>query len=278
MQKILLYLLLITIGRTSTQAQTAPATQSAPARARNAQTLRIMTYNIHHANPPSKAKDSTIDLQAVANVIKAANPDLAALQEIDVNNGRAGLDLNEAKELGRLTGMNYYFTRAIFYRGGAYGDAVLSRFPIKDTIRYELPVEEGKKGEIRSLCVIKVQLPGKQQLLFGSTHLDQYRDESNRLRQAAAINGIVRTFTLPFILGGDFNDSPDSKTLGSLDSVLTRSCTSDCPLTIPTERPNRTIDYVLYTPAAKFQTLDVKTIPETYASDHLPVIANIRLR
>lgn len=236
-----------------------------------------MTYNIHHANPPSKEKDSTIDLQVVANVIKAAKPDLVALQEIDVNNGRAGLDLNEAKELGRLTGMNYYFTRAIYYRGGAYGDAVLSRFPIKDTMRYELPVQEGKKGETRSLCVIKVQLPGKQQILFGSTHLDQYHDESNRLLQAAAIARIVKTFTLPFILGGDFNDFPDSKTLGLLDEVLTRTCRTDCPLTIPTEHPNRTIDYILFTQAAKFQALDVKTIPETYASDHLPVIANIRI-
>jgi endonuclease/exonuclease/phosphatase family metal-dependent hydrolase len=243
-----------------------------------AQTIKVMTYNIHHANPPSKAKDSTIDLQAVADVIKAAHPDLVALQEIDVYNGRAGVNLDEAKELGRLTGMNYYFTRAIFYRGGAYGDAVLSRLPVKDTMRYELPITAGAKAETRSLCVIKVQLPGGKQILFGSTHLDQYRDESNRLLQASTMAGIIRSFTLPFILGGDLNAFPDSRTLGIMDSVLTRSCTSGCPLTIPTENPNRTIDYILYTPAASFETLDIKAIHETYASDHLPVITTLRLR
>jgi len=243
-----------------------------------AQTIRVMTYNIHHANPPSREKDSTIDLPAVAKVINDAKPDLVALQEIDVCNARAGLNLNEAKELGRLTGMNYYFTRAIYYRGGAYGDAVLSRFPIKDTMRYELPPPAGVKGEIRSLCVVKVQLPGDKALLFASTHLDQYRDESSRLLQAATITGIIRSFTLPVIIGGDFNASPDSRTMGLLDAVLTRSCTTACPFTIPTVNPVKTIDYILYTPASRFESKTVKAIPETYASDHLPVIADLRLR
>lgn len=243
-----------------------------------AQTIRVMTYNIHHANPPSKAKDSTIDLQAVANVIKTAKPDLVALQEIDVNNGRAGMTVDEAKELGRLTGMHYYFTRSIYYRGGAYGNALLSRFPVMDTMRYELPPQAGMKGEVRSLCVAKLQLPGNQQILFASTHLDQYRDESSRLLQAATIARIVKTFRLPFIIGGDFNATPDSRTIRLLDSVLTRTCMSGCPLTIPTENPVHTIDYIMYTPASKFETMDIKAINETYASDHLPVVANIRLR
>ena len=243
-----------------------------------AQTLKIMTYNIHHANPPSRERDSTIDLKAVAAVINAAHPDLVALQEIDVNNARAGMDLNEAKELARLTGMSYFFSRAIWYRGGAYGDAVLSRYPVKDTIRYELPIEAGTKAETRVLCVVKVQLPGGKQILFGSTHLDQHRDESNRLLQARTIAGIVKSFTLPCIIGGDFNADPESQTLNLLDSALTRSCRSDCPLTIPTERPVKTIDYILYSPVAGFESLGVRSIHETYASDHLPVVADIRIK
>jgi len=243
-----------------------------------AQTLKIMTYNIHHANPPSKEKDSTIDLKAVAAVINAARPDLVALQEIDVNNGRAGLDLNEAKELGRLTGMSYFFSRAIWFRGGAYGDAVLSRLPIKDTIRYELPIEAGTKAETRVLCMVKVQLPGGKQILFGSTHLDQHRDDANRMLQARTIAKIVKSLTLPCVIGGDFNADPDRRPLTLLDSVLARSCRSDCPLTIPTEKPVKTIDYVLYTPDVRFESLGVHSIHETYASDHLPVVADIRIK
>ncbi|HEY4208276.1 MAG TPA: endonuclease/exonuclease/phosphatase family protein [Puia sp.] len=244
----------------------------------HAQDLKVMTYNIHHANPPSKAREGTIDLPAIAAVIKAQHPDLVALQELDANNTRAGLDTNEAKELGRLTGMNYFFSRAIWYQGGAYGDAVLSRYPIRDTMRYELPIEPGTMAETRVLCMIEVQLPGGKQLLFGSTHLDQHREEANRLLQARAIEGIVRGFKLPCIIGGDMNADPDSRTLSVLDSLLTRSCRTDCPLTIPTEHPRKTIDYILYAPAARFTSLGVRSIQETYASDHLPVLVELHVK
>jgi len=143
---------------------------------------------------------------------------------------------------------------------------------------YELPIEPGTKAETRVLCMIKVQLPGGREMLFGSTHLDQYRDEANRMLQARTIANIVRSLTLPCIIGGDFNAGPDSRPLSLLDSVLTRSCRSDCPLTIPTESPVKTIDYILYTPAARFESHSVRSIHETYASDHLPVLAEIRIK
>ena len=39
--------------------------------------LRIMSYNIHHANPPSRP--GVIDLDAIARVIREQNPDLVVL-------------------------------------------------------------------------------------------------------------------------------------------------------------------------------------------------------
>lgn len=241
------------------------------------QTLTVMTYNIHHANPPSHEKDSLIDLKAIATVINNAKPDLVALQEIDANNGRAGMDINEAKELARLTGMNYYFTRSIWFRDGAYGNAVLSRLPIRDTMRYELPAAPGVRAETRSLCMIRVQLKSGKELLFASTHLDQHRDDASRMQQARVIADVVRKTTIPCIIGGDFNAGPESAAILMLDSVMTRSCKTDCPLTIPTENPKKTIDYIWYAPAAHFESKSVRTIPETYASDHLPVLAEIRV-
>ncbi len=191
-----------------------------------AQTLKVMTYNIHHANPPSKEKDSTIDLKAVAAVINNAGPDLVALQEIDANNARAGMDINEAKELARLTGMNYYFTRSIWFRNGAYGNAVLSRLPIRDTMRYELPAAPGVRAETRSLCMIRVRLKRGKEILFASTHLDQHRDDASRMQQARTIADVVKQTKLPCIIGGDFNAGPESAAILMLDSVMTRSFTA----------------------------------------------------
>lgn len=238
--------------------------------------LRVMTYNIRHANPPSKTRDSTIDLQAIARVIDKEKPDLVALQEVDVNNSRAGMNLNEAKALAALAGMYYYFTAAMDYRGGKYGDAVLSRFPILDSISFHLPKIDGtRKEELRSLCMIKIRLPRLGEVLFGSTHLGL--SEPTRLLQAQKLNAIIRTFSLPVIIGGDFNATPDSGPIRIMDSVMTRSCTSNCDLTIPARHPRTKIDYILYRPAGKFRVMQEKTIDETYASDHLPVLATFKL-
>ena len=73
--------------------------------------LTIMTYNIHHANPPA-FKDS-IDVDAIAQVIVQQRADLVAVQEVDVRTNRSGKDVDEAAELARKTSMHYYFAKSI---------------------------------------------------------------------------------------------------------------------------------------------------------------------
>lgn len=81
--------------------------------------IKVFTYNIHHANPPSKV--GLIDLPAIAKVINESKADIVGLQELDVHTTRSGRELDEAVELGRLTGMHHYFVKAIDYAGGEYG-------------------------------------------------------------------------------------------------------------------------------------------------------------
>ncbi len=112
--------------------------------------LKILTYNIHHANPPSKP--NVIDVAAIAKVINEQQPDLVALQEIDVHTDRSGKALNQAEEIARLTGMKFYFARAIDYAGGEYGVAILSKFPMEKMTNNPLPTAEGTGGEHRTLA------------------------------------------------------------------------------------------------------------------------------
>src|SRR5690606_11269664 len=129
-----------------------------------------MTYNIHHANPPSR--EAEIDIEGIARVISDARPDLVALQEVDEKTTRSGVTLSQTETLARLTGMYAYFSHSMNFAGGQYGNAVLSRFPILDTMHFELPPERGSNAETRSIGIIKVQ-PGKGgPLYFASTHLD----------------------------------------------------------------------------------------------------------
>jgi endonuclease/exonuclease/phosphatase family metal-dependent hydrolase len=233
--------------------------------------LRVLTYNIHHANPPSTT--GTIDINAIANVIKQQSPDLVALQEIDVNTTRSGPTLNQAAELGRLTGLKYYFAKAINYGGGEYGVAILSKYTIESTKNTPLPTAAGSNGEPRTLATAVITLPDSKKIVFASTHLDAQSPDTNRVLQVNKIVEILQQEQNPVIIGGDFNATPGSKVINALDAAFTRSCITGCGFTIPINNPTKTIDFIGYKPATKFEVTEHRVIDEKYASDHLPVLA-----
>lgn len=237
-------------------------------------TLKVLCYNIHHALPPSK-KDS-IDLDAIARVISSHQPDLVALQEVDVHTGRSG-PFNQAEELGRRTGMTPYFIKAIDYDGGEYGVAILSRHPMSAMKRYPLPTKEGSGGEPRVLGTATITLPGKKEIIFACTHLDAQRDSANRELQIHAITEALKGSTIPVIIAGDFNAAPGSNTIHVLDAYFKRTC-DRCDFTIPVDNPEKAIDFIAFSPEKKFKVKKHEVIPERYASDHLPVFAELEIR
>ncbi len=236
--------------------------------------LRVMTYNIHHCNPPSAG--DRIDIEAIARVIRQEQPDLVALQEVDVYTTRSGKGVHQARELAKLTGMNFFFSKAIDYQGGEYGVAVLSRYPVLDSIRIALPVDAVKGGEPRTLAGIVVKPEKGPRLVFASTHLDLRA--YNRLSQSRIIIDYFSGSALPVIIGGDFNAEPGSEEINLFDASFTRSCGDDCAGTIPVHVPSRTIDFIMFKPAGTFEVLSTRVISEKYASDHLPVITELRYK
>ncbi|MFC6996792.1 endonuclease/exonuclease/phosphatase family protein [Rufibacter roseus] len=260
------------VNQTSTGGQ---ASTERDSRTQNPEKLRVLCYNIHYANPPSKEK-TFIDLDAIAKVINEANPDVVALQEVDVNTGRSG-KINEAKELAARTGMKaYYFGKAIDHDGGDYGVAILSKYDMFDTRTYPLPDDRSTNPEPRVLATARIKTPSGFEFIFASTHLEVRREE-NRLMQMEEIGKIVNASSLPVVIAGDFNARPESETIKRLDALFARTC-NPCEPTIPVINPNRTIDYIAYRPKDKFQVVEHKVIQETYASDHLPVFAVLQIQ
>lgn len=233
-----------------------------------------MSYNVHHCNPPSKP--GLIDIDAVANAIKKENPDLVALQEIDVNTGRSGR-FNQAEELAKRLSMKYFFAKAIDHDGGDYGVAILSKYPLSETQIFRLPTEASTKGEPRVLATAKVKLNNGKEIRFGSTHLDAQKEPTNRELQIKEITRLAGNEKMPFIIAGDFNATPESSVIAELDMKFTRTCQS-CAPTIPEINPRKTIDFIGYLPAAKFSVVSHHVVAERYASDHLPVVAVLKLQ
>ncbi|ATL47782.1 endonuclease [Chitinophaga caeni] len=237
--------------------------------------FKVLTYNIHHANPPGEAKDY-IDLDTIAGTIKNSGADLVAIQELDSVAGRSGKEF-QLKVLAGKLGMHYYFGKAIDYDGGGYGIGILSKYPILETRTVPLENIAGFSGENRAFIIAKVQLDKQRQIYFGSTHLD-VTTAKNRDFQAAQIVKEARTLSLPFIIGGDFNALDTSQTVRTLQSYFSDASQLKAP-TIPTHKPRRRIDYLWYAPAGSFKVISEKVLTgEQYGSDHLPFLASFELK
>lgn len=237
-------------------------------------TIRVLTYNIHIG----RGQDTTLDLERTAAVIRAARPDLVALQEVDsVTRRTNGTD--EPARLAQLTGLQTFFARAMPYDGGAYGEAVLSRLPVLDHQRYALPADSG--NEPRAVAALHVRLPHSgRTLLFLGTHLDHTNNPASRQMQVDSINQLFAS-TIggpPAILAGDLNATPFSPAISTL---LYRWSDASSPVdapTFPANAPARKIDYVMLRPVTAFRILDSRVLPDSVASDHRPLLVVLEVR
>tara|TARA_B100000953_G_scaffold113308_3_gene93306 strand:- start:4985 stop:5812 length:828 start_codon:yes stop_codon:yes gene_type:complete len=228
----------------------------------------VLSYNIHHANPPSQSE--VINLDTIATIIKNSKADIVGLQEVDIYTERSGKKLHMAKVLAEKAGFEYwYFSKSINFQGGEYGTAILSKFPLSDTITTKLP--NPKNAEPRTLSLANIHINPKLEIKIANTHLD-YTDASNNLAQVSAIRKILSSEDKPVIITGDFNVVPESSSMNQLLEIFSSSCTDVCDFTSSAQQPESTIDYILY----KSNTIDVlehKVLKETFASDHFPVKA-----
>ena len=246
------------------------------------QSLRVMTYNIYGARATSPA--NAADLDAIAEVIRRQNPDFVTLNEVDVFTNRTGKDVHQARDLAEKLGMEWHFSKAIDRDGGEYGDAVLSKYPILEKRSYRLPCAAEQPGEDRSLCVIRVQIDGKD-LYVASTHLDHLSGDASRLVQATEIRRIRDTeLEGDLILCGDLNAIPSSNVIATMTSFLTNTGPID-QYTFPSDDPSRKIDYIMYAPIEHFGVQNCQVVSRgdqqvdgVDASDHRPVIADIRVQ
>ena len=246
------------------------------------QSLRVMTYNIYGARATSPA--NAADLDAIAEVIRRQNPDFVTLNEVDVFTNRTGKDVHQARDLAEKLGMEWHFSKAIDRDGGEYGDSVLSKYPILEKRSYRLPCAAEQPGEDRSLCVIRVQIDGKD-LYVASTHLDHLSGDASRLVQATEIRRIRDTeLEGDLILCGDLNAIPSSNVIATMTSFLTNTGPID-QYTFPSDDPSRKIDYIMYAPIEHFGVQNCQVVSRgdqqvggVDASDHRPVIADIRFQ
>lgn len=234
--------------------------------------LRVLSYNIHHA----EGVDRKLDLERITKVMLSVKPDVVALQEVDKNVKRTG-SIDQPAELARLTGMNVIFGANIELQGGHYGNAVLSRFPIARHKNHLLPNIDN--GEQRGVIEAEIQVPqADQTILLLATHLDHRADERERIASAKTINELIASHPeQPALLAGDLNATPESKTLQLFKKMWIRANAKPMA-TVPVHNPTKQIDFILYRPASRWKVIEVQVLDEAVASDHRAILAVLELR
>jgi len=234
-------------------------------------TFRVMTYNIHHG----EGLDGKVDLQRIADLIKREQADIVALQEVDKGAQRTARRDCPA-ELAALTGLSCVFSNNYHFQGGEYGNAVLTRFPIKrwTNLHYKML----RPGEQRGLLQVVLEVRGRE-LVFLDTHADARGDDTERLANVADLLEAIPPYQgWPVILCGDFNDTPDSRTCQKLSQQFTdtwKAAGEGDGFTIPAKKPRKRIDYIWTSKEPALEALKI-WVPESRASDHLPVVAEFK--
>jgi endonuclease/exonuclease/phosphatase family metal-dependent hydrolase len=230
--------------------------------------VRVLTYNIHHA----EGVDGKLDLERIAKVINAVEPDVVSVQEVDQKVERSR-KVDQPAELMRLTKLQGAFGGNLKFQGGDYGNLVLSRWPIVKQRNHKLPALS--EGEPRGVLETEIELPNRAgQLTFLATHFDHRSDERERIVAAKFVNELE---TQPLaLLAGDLNATPDSKPLEILTTVWKVANPKPLP-TIPVAKPTRQIDFVLAKPAAHWKTIETRVLDEAVASDHRALLAVLEM-
>jgi endonuclease/exonuclease/phosphatase family metal-dependent hydrolase len=249
--------------------------------------LTVMTLNIWNTN------NWTARRSAILDWINEIRPDLVALQE--VVRGKRGC---QAAWIAERTGMTATFGAACIKDGAEFGNAVLSRLPVRAS-QCDRLTDAATGNEPRAIVTVEVDAYGRR-VSFSSTHLSWQSDEGwireQQVRNIAEVLGPPQDDVL-LIVGGDFNATPESaemlfmKGLPLVDAYeaihperLGYTWCDANPLAAKERLPERRLDYILVGSAADGagRVLDAAVVCDEprgaiWPSDHFGVAAWLAL-
>ncbi|MBX7255952.1 MAG: endonuclease/exonuclease/phosphatase family protein [Candidatus Hydrogenedentes bacterium] len=232
-------------------------------------TLRVLTYNIHHA----EGTDEVLNLERIARVIQSEHPDVVCLQEVDQGCTRTN-QIDMPAGLAKLLNMEVRFGANLEFQGGKYGNATLSRFPVVSSENISFPFSG--TGEKRGCLRVTLSIDGQEVDIY-NTHFDLIA--TSRRVQAESIVGRLRD--VPSVVAGDLNESAGDPALRILLSRLLDSFlwqTGKREGTLQGKDSKDRIDFILVSKSVNVLSSRVVDTPEAcIASDHLPYVAELTL-
>lgn len=233
--------------------------------------LRLMTYNVRSC----RGMDGLSEPGRIAEVIARHDPDIVALQEIDVGRRRTG-GVDQARAVAMHLNMKTHFHPALHIAEERYGDAILTTLPSRLVKAGPLP----SLGEARGAIWVAISF-GLVEVNVFNTHLGLRPRE--RIRQVETLLGPTwlghpDAKARPTILMGDFNAGPYSAPFKLLNRRLDE-VQAEAPgkprSTFPAWFPLLRIDHIFVRGLTVVDAdVDAQGLARR-ASDHLPLIATV---
>ena len=256
--------------------------------------MRILSYNI--------LDGGTDRAELLTRVIESRHPDVVALVEAD--------DPDFVESLAGRLGMDF-----VYAPGGAHGSALLSRYPIAETVNHALLRAGAVENSFPEATVIE---PGGAELPIGVVHLHARPYEADEAVRERELEVVLDAFARhraagrPHLLCGDFNANSPHQRIdparckektrlaweangGDLPRRVVRRlleagyvdtlhafdpAAAETHATFTTDEPGQRVDYVFaygIEPARIRSAAVITNPPANEASDHFPVLLDVDL-
>ena len=238
--------------------------------------MRVATYNIHKC----VGLDRRLRPARVASVLREIDADVIALQEVVSIKGGAR-ELDQARFLAEELGYECQLGENRKHRGGAYGNAVLSRLPVRGAVNHDIT---WRWCEPRGALRVDLEAGAGRLLHLFNVHLGTaYIERRHQARQLTGerILGSAELTGARVVLG-DFNEWTRGLATrllaGQLESADVRTHLRRAR-TYPGPLPLVHLDHIYFDPALELEQLTLhKSLTALVASDHLPLVADFRVQ
>lgn len=263
--------------------------------------VRMMTYNVHSFKPYGEDSNESVK-QQMLQVVKNENPDIICFQEYYTRKKGSFAITDSLKRI--LGTSNYYFLPSGGNDYESMGLAIFSRYPIVDKGNISFTDHGGNASIYIDIMInqkkIRVYNVHLQSISFDKqdyTYLDKVTQKMDaeivpskrilgmlkaaflkRSGQVDIMKAHMKTCETPFVIAGDFNDTPASYAVTQMTKSLNNSFVEEgtgLGRTYNGKFPNFQIDYISATKTIKVIN---HRIIKARLSDHFPVRSDLRVK
>jgi endonuclease/exonuclease/phosphatase family metal-dependent hydrolase len=233
--------------------------------------IRIATYNIHKC----VGIDRRFSPERIAEVLQEVDADIVALQEV-LCHSSAHKREHQAEFIAEELGMDFYLGENRRIKGGLYGNAILSRLPVRHSQNFDISIN---KYEPRGCLLTEIALGAHQTLQFFNVHLGtSFFERRRQVHKLLAEHVLEHTkFAGKRIVAGDFNEWTKGLTtklfktkFQNVDAKTHLGTTRTFPGILPILH----LDHIYFDKDFRLTNAFLhKSRTALLASDHLPIVA-----